>query len=83
MSVSYIKVFSAVNKSSAELSITEYTTGSFVLFNILVHREGPVSQSIVCRTNLTCTKYVLHTLSILQHVSTHNTCRNMLNVTFR
>jgi hypothetical protein len=40
MSVNYIKVFNAVNKSSAELPITGYTTGSFDLFNIISRRSS-------------------------------------------
>jgi len=28
----------------------------------------------VCKTNCACTKYILPTLSILEHVSTHQTC---------
>ena len=30
--------------------------------------------TVICRTNLTCTQCILHTLSILQLVSTYHTC---------
>jgi len=31
------------------------------------------SDELICRTNFTCKKFILHTLSALQHVSTHHT----------
>jgi hypothetical protein len=34
-----MKVINEANKSSADLSITEYATGSFVLFNIMSRRS--------------------------------------------
>jgi len=32
--------------------------------------------TLVCITSFTCTKCILHTLSLLQHVSAHHTCHH-------
>jgi len=41
-----------------------------------VPQTSTATVSLVCRTNFTCTKCILHTLSFLQYVSAHHTCHH-------
>jgi hypothetical protein len=45
------------------------------LMVILIYPINP-ELSLIFRTNFTCTKCILNTLPILQHVSTHHTCHH-------
>jgi len=38
--------------------------------------------TLFCVTSFLCTKCILHTLSVLQHVSTHHTCCVSVTITF-
>lgn len=42
--------------------------------HLLILYELCIMWQLVCRNNLTCNKHILHTLSIIQHVSAHDTC---------
>ena len=48
---------------------SQSSSGRFVIYTITHVR-------LVCKTNFTGTKCILHTLSVLPHVSAHHTCHH-------
>jgi len=69
---------------------SKHTSGLFITYLFLTPTCFNYSQSssgrfviyttthvrLVCKTNFTGTKCILHTLSVLQHVSAHHTCHH-------
>ena len=72
--------FMQLSSSWSSLFLTCIKGCSYITFVYLVRNkhfdDANFLLTLVCVTSFMCTEYILHTLSVLQHVSAHHTCHH-------